>query len=153
MSDFTGNIQSAGVEKQPGVEHSRRKARRPLVPPTTSIWLPEITFLQMLEELVIERVPYSAFIEPSQSHELIFSARSDRLRRRKHAGDSGKLRRNLQAESGHAIEGRKRGSSCLVQDGARHFAAKDIYVRAHTNLTDDAIRRLADCTVTHNKTR
>jgi hypothetical protein len=46
VSDLTGKIQSAGVEKQPGVEHLRCKARRPLVPPTTSIWRPETTLLQ-----------------------------------------------------------------------------------------------------------
>jgi len=34
-------------------------------------------------ELVIEGVPCSAFIEPSQSCKLIFCARSDRLRGRK----------------------------------------------------------------------
>ena len=38
-------------------------------------------------ELVIEGVPCSAFIEPSQSRELIFCARSDQLRGRKHAAD------------------------------------------------------------------
>jgi len=38
-------------------------------------------------ELVIEGVPCSAFIESSQSRELIFCARSDQLRGRKHAAD------------------------------------------------------------------
>ena len=50
VSDLTGKSQSTGVETQPGVEHLRRKARRPLVPPTTSIWRPEITFLQMVRD-------------------------------------------------------------------------------------------------------
>ena len=49
VSDLTGKSQSAGVEKQPGVEHLICKARKPLVPPTTSIWRPEITFLQMVQ--------------------------------------------------------------------------------------------------------
>ena len=49
VSDLTGKIQSAGVERQPGVEHLRCKARRPLVPPTTSIWPPEITVLQPVQ--------------------------------------------------------------------------------------------------------
>jgi hypothetical protein len=48
-SDLTGKSQSAGVERQPGVEHLRCKARKPLVPPTTSIWRPEITFLQIVQ--------------------------------------------------------------------------------------------------------
>jgi hypothetical protein len=55
-------------------------------------------------ELVIEGVPCSAFIEPSQSCELIFCARSDRLRGRKHAGDGGKFRRDLQEQSRHAMK-------------------------------------------------
>jgi hypothetical protein len=54
-------------------------------------------------ELVIERVPWSASIEPSQSCKLIFCARLDRLRGRKHAGDGGKFRRNLQEQSRHAM--------------------------------------------------
>jgi hypothetical protein len=50
VSDLTGIIQSAVVEEQPGVEHLRRKARSPLVPPITSTWRPEITFLQTVRE-------------------------------------------------------------------------------------------------------
>ena len=49
VSDLTGNVQSAGVEKEPVVEHLMRKARKPLVPPTNSIWRPEITFLQIVQ--------------------------------------------------------------------------------------------------------
>ena len=55
-------------------------------------------------ELVVESVPCSAFIEPSQSCELIFCARVNRLRGRKHAGDGGKFRRDLQAQNGHAMK-------------------------------------------------
>src|SRR5205823_13631031 len=55
VSDLTGKIQSTGVERQPAVEHLRCKERRPLVPPTTSIWRPEITRLQTVAiEAVIE---------------------------------------------------------------------------------------------------
>ena len=50
-------------------------------------------------QLVIERVPRSAFIEPSQSSELIFCHPSDGLRGRKHAADGGKFRRDLQEHS------------------------------------------------------
>ena len=53
-------------------------------------------------ELVVEGVPCSALIEPSQSCELIFCARLDRLRRTKHADDGGKSRRDLQEQSGRA---------------------------------------------------
>ena len=59
-------------------------------------------------ELIIERIPCSAFIEPSQSCELIFCARLDRLRGRKHAGDGGKFRRDLQEQNGHAMKERER---------------------------------------------
>jgi len=54
-------------------------------------------------ELVIEGVPCSAFIEPPQSSELIFCARLDRLRGRKHAADAGKFRRDLQEQSSRAM--------------------------------------------------
>jgi hypothetical protein len=47
-------------------------------------------------EPVIERVPWSALIEPPQSCKLIFCDWSDRLGGRKHAGDGGKPRRGLQ---------------------------------------------------------
>jgi len=59
-------------------------------------------------ELVVEGVPCSALIEPSQSCELIFCARLDRLRGRKHAGDGGKFRCDLQEQNGHAMKGRER---------------------------------------------
>jgi hypothetical protein len=59
-------------------------------------------------ELVIEGVPCSAFIEPSQSCELIFCARLDRLRGRNHAADAGKFRRDLQEQS-RRDEGQERG--------------------------------------------
>jgi hypothetical protein len=49
--------------------------------------------------------------------------------------------------------GERAGSPWLVQVGVRHLAAMDIYIREHTNSTDNAIGRLADCTVPHNKTR
>ena len=56
-------------------------------------------------ELVVKGGPCSAFIQPSQSRELIFCARLDRLRWRKHAGDGGKFRRDLQEQNGHAMKG------------------------------------------------
>ena len=73
-------------------------------------------------ELVIERVPCSAFIQPSQSCELIFCARLDRLRGRKHAGDGGKFRRDLQEQSRHAMKGESVSCPRLIQSGARHLA-------------------------------
>jgi hypothetical protein len=56
-------------------------------------------------ELVIEGVPCTAFIEPSQSCELIFCIQSDRLRGRRHAADGGEFRRDLQEQIRHAMEG------------------------------------------------
>jgi hypothetical protein len=50
-------------------------------------------------ELVIEGVLCSAFIEPSQSSELIFCIQSDRLQGGRHAADGGKFRRDLQGQS------------------------------------------------------
>ena len=73
-------------------------------------------------ELVIEGVPCSAFIEPSQSCELIFCARSDRLRGRKHAGDGGKFRRDLQEQNGHAMKGERLSCPWLIRSGARRLA-------------------------------
>ena len=73
-------------------------------------------------ELVIERVPCSAFIQPSQSCELIFCARLDRLRGRKHAGDGGKFRRDLQEQSRHAMKGESVSCRRLIPSGARHLA-------------------------------
>ena len=43
---LTDKIQSAGVERQLWVGHLRRKARKLLVPPTTSICRPEIKVLK-----------------------------------------------------------------------------------------------------------
>ena len=56
-------------------------------------------------ELVIEGVLCSAFIEPSQSSELIFCIQSDRLQGGRHAADGGKFRRDLQEESRRAMKG------------------------------------------------
>ena len=55
-------------------------------------------------ELVIEGVPCSAFIEPSQSCELIFNGQSDRLRGRKHAADGGEFLRDLQEQNRPAMK-------------------------------------------------
>ena len=73
-------------------------------------------------ELIIEGVPCSAFIEPSQSCELIFCVRLDRLRGRKHAGDGGKFRRDLQEQSRHAMKGESVSCPWLIPSGARHLA-------------------------------
>ena len=73
-------------------------------------------------ELIIERVPCSAFIEPSQGCELIFCARLDRLRGRKHVGDGGKFRRDLQEQSRHAMKGESVSCPRLIQSRARHLA-------------------------------
>ena len=47
-------------------------------------------------EPVIEGVPCSAFIEPSQRSELIFCAQPDWLRGRNHVSNAGKFRLDLQ---------------------------------------------------------
>jgi hypothetical protein len=73
-------------------------------------------------ELVIEGVPCPAFIEPSQSCELIFCARLDRLRGRNHAADAGKFRRDLQEQNGHATKGESVSCPWLIPSGARRLA-------------------------------
>jgi hypothetical protein len=68
-------------------------------------------------KLVVEGVPCPAFIEPSQSCELIFCARLDRLRGRKHAGDGGEFRRDLQEQNGHAMKGESVSWPWLIPSG------------------------------------
>jgi hypothetical protein len=58
-------------------------------------------------EPVIERVPSSAFIEPSQGSELTFYGQSDRLQGRKHAADGGKFRLDLQERNRPAMKGER----------------------------------------------
>ena len=57
-------------------------------------------------ESVVEAIPWSAFIDPSQSRELIFYGHSDRLRGRKHALNGGKFRRDLQEHNRCAMSAR-----------------------------------------------
>jgi hypothetical protein len=47
-------------------------------------------------ESVVEAIPWSALIDPSQSIELIFCGQSDRLRGRRHISKAGKFRCDLQ---------------------------------------------------------
>ena len=54
---------------------------------------------------------------------------------------------------GRTNEERQRGSWWSAQVGTRCLDAKDISVREHTNLTEDPIGRLADCSVMRNKKR
>ena len=94
-------------------------------------------------ELVIEGVPCPAFIQPSQSCELIFRARLDRLRGRKHAGDGGKFRRDLQAQSGRD-EGRER-KSCpwLIPSGTLQATEQIQDQYDDENCAQDAVRPVA----------
>jgi hypothetical protein len=47
-------------------------------------------------ESVVEAIPWSALIDPSQSSELIFCGQSDRLQGRRHVSKAGKFRCDLQ---------------------------------------------------------
>ena len=76
-------------------------------------------------ELIIEGVPCSVFIEPSQSCELIFCARLDRLQGRKHAGDGGKFRRDLQEQSRHTMKGESVSCPRLIQSGAHTWRRQE----------------------------
>ena len=73
-------------------------------------------------KLVVKGVPCPAFIQPSQSCELIFCARLDRLRGRNHAADAGKFRRDLQEQNGHATKGESVSCPWLIPSGARRLA-------------------------------
>jgi hypothetical protein len=92
-------------------------------------------------ELVVEGVPFSAFIEPSQSGDLIFCARLDRLPRRKHAGDGGKFRRDLQAQNAHAMKGRERKLSIVDSIGRSTFGGGRKASRNLRTTIKIAIRR------------
>jgi hypothetical protein len=92
-------------------------------------------------ELVVEGVPCSAFIEPSQSCELIFRARLDRLRGRKHAGDGGKFRRDLQEQNGHTTKGES--VSWLIPSGTLQATEQIQDQYDDENCAQDAVRPVA----------
>ena len=100
-------------------------------------------------ELIIEGVPCSAFIEPSQSCELIFCASLDRLRGRKHAGDGGKFRRDLQAQSGHAMKGesvsRHGWFICRSKHGGGRNAPSDCLGKCRPNERRFGATTSTDC--------
>ena len=153
VSDLTGKIQSAGVEQQPGVEHFRCKARRPLLPPTTSIWRPELRSCRWCNRAGRRGSSMPGF------YPAVAKLRAYLLRPLGSAAREKACWRWWQIPSRFARterardEGRERGSSWLVQAGARYFAANEIYVRDHANLTDNTIRRVPDCTIPRNTTR
>ena len=94
-------------------------------------------------ELVVEGVPCSAFIEPSQSCELIFCARLDRLRGRKHAGDGGKFRRDLQEKNGHAMKGESVSCPWLIPSGTLQATEQIQDQYDDENCAQDAVRPVA----------
>jgi hypothetical protein len=100
-------------------------------------------------ELIIEGVPCSAFIEPSQSSELTFYARSDRLRGRKHARDAGKFRRDLQEQSGRAIKGesvsRHGWFTCRSKHGGGRNAPSDCLGKCRPNERRFGATTSTDC--------
>ena len=57
-------------------------------------------------ESVVEAIPWSALIDPSQRSELIFYGQSDRLRGRRHISKGGKFRCDLQEQSRRAMSAR-----------------------------------------------
>ena len=95
-------------------------------------------------EPVIERVPCSAFIEPSQSSELIFNGQSDRLRGRKHPADGGKFLRDLQEQNRPAMKGEsmsRHGFNFTCHPRFRHFrSALRESLTAYCHLTADRWR-------------
>ena len=57
-------------------------------------------------ESVVEAIPWSALVDPSQSRELIFYGQSDWLRGRRHISNAGKSRGDLQEHNGCALRAR-----------------------------------------------
>ena len=57
-------------------------------------------------ESVVEAIPWSALVDPSQSRELIFCGQSDWLRGRRHISNAGKSRGDLQEHNGCAPRAR-----------------------------------------------
>jgi len=94
-------------------------------------------------KLVVEGGPCPAFIQPSQSCELIFCARSDRLRRRKHAVDAGKFRRDLQEKNGHAMKGESVSCPWLIPSGALQATEQIQDQYDDENCAQDAVRPVA----------
>ena len=94
-------------------------------------------------ELVVEGVPCSALIEPSQSCELIFCARLDRLRGRKHAGDGGKFGRDLQEQSRHAMKAESVSCPRLIQSRALQATEQIQDQYDDENCAQDAVRPVA----------
>ena len=92
-------------------------------------------------EVVVEGVPCPAFIQPSQSCELIFCASWDRLRGRKHAGDGGKFRRDLQEQNGHTMKGES--VSWLIQSGTLQATEQIQDQYDDENCAQDAVRPVA----------
>jgi len=94
-------------------------------------------------ELVIEGAPCSAFIEPSQSCELIFCDRLDRLRGRKHAGDGGKFRRDWQEKNGHAMKRKSVSCPWLIPSGALQATEQIQDQYDDEDCAQDAVRPVA----------
>jgi len=94
-------------------------------------------------ELVLEGVPCPAFIQPSQSCELIFCARSDRLRGRKHAGDGGKFRRDWQEKNGHAMKRESVSCPWLIPSGALQATEQIQDQYDDEDCAQDAVRPVA----------
>jgi len=57
-------------------------------------------------ESVVEAIPRSALVDPSQSRELIFCCQSDWLQGRRHISNAGKFRRDLQEHNRFAMSAR-----------------------------------------------
>ena len=94
-------------------------------------------------ELVIKRVPCPAFIQPSQSCELIFCGSLDRLRGRKHAGDGGKFRRDLQEQNGHTMTGESVSCPWLIPSGTLQATEQIQDQYDDENCAQDAVRPVA----------
>jgi hypothetical protein len=97
VPDLTGNIQSVGMQRQPGVKHFEAQSAQAInAAYYFDLAARDYILAAGAIQLVSEGAPRSAFIQSSQSSELTFCGRFYRLRGTKHAGDGGKSRRGLQ---------------------------------------------------------
>ena len=103
VSDLTGKSQSAGVERQPGVEHLICKARKPLLLRSGGPRLQSCRWCNRADHRGSSMLGFYRAVAKLRAY---LMRPSDRLRGRKHAADGGKFRRDLQGRSRCAMNAR-----------------------------------------------
>jgi hypothetical protein len=99
-SDLTGNIQSAGVEKQPGVEHLRCKAQAISAAYDFNLAARDFMLADGAIESVVKAIPWSALINPSQEIERRFPLHAEVSVRHLSMAAEAKARRHQSGSGG-----------------------------------------------------